>query len=678
VVLGIVVDDAIVVGESIYTEQERAGRGLATAIRGAQLVYRPVIFAVLTSVAAFIPILLIPGTTGKIMGTIPLIVIPVLGFSLVESLLILPAHLSHPRLLPEGFGSGWRRFQGRIAGLLEKLRDRVYAPSLDLALRWRYLTLAQGVALLALTLGLLAGGFIKFSFFPPIEADNVAAVLTMPQGTPVEITAGAVRRLEETAMALQRELDARLEDGDESVFRHMLASVGEQPFAARQSSHFGGRAGTGAHLGEVTIELAPAEERDISSTEIANLWRDRTGPIADALELTFTSSLFSTGEPINVQFTGPDLDELRQASTRLKEKLAEYPGVFDIADSFRPGKREIKLDITPAAETLGLTLQDLARQVRQAFYGEEAQRIQRGRDDIRVMVRYPAGERRSLGDLENMHIRTPAGDEVPFGLVASARTGRGYDTIERTDRNRTVNVTGDVDLKVANANEILADLQASVLPRLVADYPGMRYSFEGEQKEQRETLGGLMRGLIFIALPMIFALLAIPLRSYIQPLIIMSAIPFGLVGAIAGHLIMGKQLVIMSMFGAVALAGVVVNDSLVLVDLLNRLRAEGVPLGEAVRRAGIGRFRAIVLTSVTTFASLTPLLLERSLQAQFLIPMAISLAFGVIFSTFITLVIVPSSYLVLEDLRHLFRRLVGVAGRKAAAPDRPVPEGADA
>jgi multidrug efflux pump subunit AcrB len=319
----------------------------------------------------------------------------------------------------------------------------------------------------------------------------------------------------------------------------------------------------------------------------------------------------------------------------------------------------VKLAIKPSAEILGLTLAELARQVRQGFYGEEAQRVQRGRDDIRVMVRYPEQERRSLGDLENMRIRTRDGAEVPFAAVAQATLGRGYDTITRKDRRRAVNVVADVDLSQANANEILADLGASFLPGLRNDYPGLLYTFEGQQKQQRETMGSLMRGFA-IAVLVMFAMLAIPLRSYVQPLIIMTAIPFGLVGAVWGHVIMGLDLTILSMFGFVALAGVVVNDSLVLVDFINRCRGMGHSTAEALRIAGGARFRPILLTSLTTFASLSPLMLERSLQAQFLIPMAVSLAFGVVFSTMITLVLVPAGYLILTDLRTVATRLTGV------------------
>jgi multidrug efflux pump subunit AcrB len=395
-------------------------------------------------------------------------------------------------------------------------------------------------------------------------------------------------------------------------------------------------------------------------------WRELTGAIPDALELKFSASLFSTGDDVNVQLTGPNIDDLRAAADELKQRLAEYTGVYEISDSFVAGKRELKLNIKPAAEVAGLTLSDLARQVRQAFYGEEAQRIQRGRDEVKVMVRYPEDERRSLADVENMWIRTPDGLEVPFSEVATVELGRGFATIDRVDRRRAVNVTADVDPSRASAGDINADLRDNVLPEILLDYPGVYYSFEGAQAEQRDTISGLARGFLF-ALLVIYVLLAVPLRSYVQPLIIMAAIPFGLVGAIAGHFLLGLDLTILSMFGLVALTGVVVNDSLVMVDFINHHRKDAGDIESAVRQAGVARFRPILLTSLTTFAGLSPLMLERSMQARFLIPMAVSLAFGVVFATFITLVLVPSGYLIVEDLKRVVARLRGRRGSEATA-----------
>lgn len=677
VVLGIVVDDAIVVGENIYAHVERGESGVKAAIAGAKRVGVPVVFAVLTTVAAFSPLLSVPGNMGKFMRVIPIIVIATLLFSLLESLFILPAHLRH--LKPEEDSAKisnrikrrWRRFQDEFARRMNLFVRRFYAPSLEFALNWRYGTIAVGIATFVLTIGLAVGGWVKFNFFPNVDADNVVALLTMPQGTPAEVTAEAVQRLEASALVLKKEM-TRSEDS-EPMIEHILASTGEQPFRVRQQQGSGRASASfaGAHLGEVNLQLMPSEERDLTSPEIAKRWRELTGPIPDAVELVFSYSLFSAGEPINIQLAGSDYNQLQTAAQELKAAVGEYPGVFDVTDSYRAGKQEVKLKIKPEAESLGLTLFDLARQVRQAFYGEEAQRIQRNRDDVRVMVRYPEEERRSLSDLENMRLRVPGSAEVPFSVAAEADLGRGYAAINRTDRKRTISVTANVDDNVGNANEIMASLQKTALPAILDKYPSVSYSLEGQQREQQETMAGLFDGYL-IALLLIYILLAIPFKSYSQPIIVMSAIPFGIVGAIWGHVIMGMDLTILSMFGIVALAGVVVNDSLVMVDFINRERANGLPLATAIREAGIARFRAILLTSLTTFLGLTPLLLERSLQAQFLIPMAISLGFGVIFATFITLVLVPVGYYILEDGKV---RLLQLVGKSSPELDQPETQG---
>jgi len=656
VVLGIVVDDAIVVGENVYRHFQMGKVGLRAAVDGTREVAMPVVFSILTTIAAFAPLTMVAGNTGKVMRVIPLVVIATLIFSLIESLFVLPTHLSHLGVGEErrtGKPGPVRRVQRGTSRVLAWNVERLYRPTLARALEHRYTTVAVALAALMLTVGLVAGGRLKFSFFPPIEGESAVAFLTMPQGTPREETGRALARIEASAEELQRQL---AEAGEPGAFQHVLTTLGEQPFRASQSRTSFRPGASGAHLGEVHVELAPAEERVVTAGEVIRRWRELTGSIPDAVELSFNANLFSTGEPINVQLAGPNLDELRRAAAELQEELARYPGVFDVADSFRAGKQELELAITPEAESLGLRLGDLARQVRQAFYGEEAQRIQRGRDEVRVMVRYPEAERRSLGSLEEMRIRTPEGGEVPFSVAGRAELGRGFAAIQRTDRNRTVDVTADVDLKVANTNEILADVEKNVMPRLLADYRGLRYSLEGEQQQQRETFGGLFRSFIF-ALFVIYALLAVPFRSYLQPVIVMSAIPFGIIGAFWGHVLMGKTLTVLSMFGIVALTGVVVNDSLVLVDFINRAYRGGTPLLQAIKEAGEKRFRPILMTSLTTFAGLTPLLLEKSLQAQFLIPMAISLAFGILFATGIILVLVPVGYAILEDVKRLFRRL---------------------
>ena len=658
VVIGIVVDDAIVVGENIYKEYESGKTGVEAALAGVNGVAVPVIFAVLTTVAAFWPLLKVGGVTGKIMRFIPVVVILTLGFSLFESLFILPAHLAHlrtGRTYPPGDWRGWwGRFHDGFNRLFQHFVHKVYRVHLDKILRNRSVTLAVFIAVLIVTFGIVGAGWVKFVFFPPIDADNVVARLTMPLGIPVEVTAEAVGRIEAGALRLEEEIG-----GESQTIRHVLAAIGEQPSLNQASGPNAGEGGfTGSHLGEVDIELAPAEDRDVSSIAIANRWRELVGSIPDAVELSFSSSLFSAGAAVNVQLASVDIADLQAAAEKLKAKIADYPGVFDVADSFRPGKQEIQLDITPEAESLGLSLSDLGRQVRQAFYGEEVQRIQRGRDEVKVMLRYPAEERVMLGNLEGKRIRTSSGISVPFSAAAQVRPGRGYSTIDRTDRRRTVSITAEVDNEVSNANEILADITTNVLPPLLADYPGLSYSLEGEQRDQQEAITSLRNGFL-IALLVIYALLAVPFRSYIQPVIVMGVIPFGIVGAIWGHMIMGIELTLLSFFGIVALTGVVVNDSLVMVDYINRYRRAGHSLSEAVREAGVARFRPILLTSITTFAGLTPLLLERSLQARFLIPMAVSLAFGVLFATFITLMLVPVSYLILEDVMGWLRRFFG-------------------
>ncbi|MEM7351529.1 MAG: efflux RND transporter permease subunit, partial [Acidobacteriota bacterium] len=655
VVLGIVVDDSIVVGENVFRHRQAGKEGIVAAIDGAREVAVPVVFSVLTTIAAFAPMTVVPGNLGKAMRVIPLIVISTLVFSLVESLLILPSHLAHLKSLRGDRKQGlWRRIQGRFSAVLERIIERDYTRVLNTALAWRYTVFALALAALLLTLGYLGGGHLGFSPFPRVEDDNLAVFLTMPQGTTAEVTWQALEQIENAAQELRREVEAR---GDLGALRHIVTSIGDQPFHAKQSVSTGGVATSyvGSHLGEVHVELAPAEERSIAGAELIRRWRELTGPVPDAVEVVFNSSLFSAGEAINIQLAGDDLDELRRAASEVRSALTAYPGVFDVADSFRVGKQQMKLQITPEAESLGLTLADLAHQVRQAFYGDEVQRIQRGRDEVKVMVRYTDSERRSIASVEDMRIRSRAGEEVPFAVAGTVEMGRGFASIHRADRRRTVNVTASVDEDRVSSNDILADLQADVLPRLLAGYQRVSYSLEGAQQQQAETMGGLARGFL-LALFIIYSLLAIPFRSYLQPLIVGSAVPFGIIGACWGHVLMGKNMTIFSLFGIVAVTGVVVNDSLVLVDFVNRARRQGATLEAAIRQAGMQRFRPIVLTSLTTFVGLTPLLLEKSLQAQFLIPMATSIAFGVLFTTAIILLFVPATYYILEDLKSLFRR----------------------
>ncbi len=659
IVLGIVVDDAIVVGENIYEYLERGMRPLDAAIRGVREMSMPVTFAIITTVAAFAPLLFVSGTMGKVMRQIPIVVISVLVMSLVEAFLILPAHLSGDeswflRQLRRILAPGFRLLeaaQDRVQRGLQWVIDQPYRWTLDWALDWRYLTVSLAVVMLLGVFGVVGGGLIKFSFMPRVDSDNMVASLIMPQGTPAEQTEGILATMVVAAQQVAEEFDARQATDGPSIVQHISATVGEQPSASRRGPMTQASAGgDDSHLGEVNVELIGSEHRRVSSSRLVNRWRELVGEVPGAVSLTFQASLFSSGDPVSVQLAHRDFNVLLRAVERLKEVIAEYPGTKDIADSFLPGKKELKLQLTPEGRTMGITLADLARQVRAGFYGQEVQRIQRGRDDIRVMVRYPESERRSVGDIEHMRVRLSDGSEVPFSTVAAVEEGRGYAVINRTDRRRVVTVSADVDESQANANEINADLRNRALPILAREFPGLTFDFEGEQRQQSESLGSLQVNFVVAQLA-IFALLAIPFRSYSQPLIIMSAIPFGLIGAVMGHVVMGLDLTLLSMFGMVALTGVVVNDSLIMVDLINRQRTEGKTLRESIRSAGMRRFRPILLTTATTFLGLAPMIFETSLQARFLIPMAVSLGYGIVFATAITLILVPTLYRILEDLK---------------------------
>jgi len=681
IVLGIVVDDAIVVGENAHVEQTRTGDMLRGAILGAQRLVVPVTFGVLTTIAAFGPLAFLPGPMGRMTRVLPIVVISCLVFSVIEAMFILPAHLGHGRAT-EGEGSTpvsrvWRRFQARVASGLAWVIDDLYRPALERAMEWRHRTVAIALSLLLFTVGLFAGGRLKFVFQEPVEADFIVADLTLSPGTPASVTARAVERLERAAYAVAENVDAESPPGRPPVFTHVMASVGEQPMAERrqQMNTPGGSAASSAgHLGEVQVEVVGYRQRDVNVEELARRWRERAGEFPGVEELTFESSLVVVGAPIEIELSGPDLDSLRHAAGDVKEHLASYPGVFDIADSFRGGKQELEYQILPSAESLGLTLEDLARQLRQAFYGEKAQSLQRGRDEVEVWVRYPASERRSLGDVEHMRIRGPDGSEVPFESVARAELRTGFSTIRHVDGRRVVSVTADVDQSVSNANDIVRSLKGGALDEVLAPWFGVQYSFEGEQAEQREFVSAMAFGYA-VALLVIYTLLAVPLGSYFQPVIIMSAIPFGLVGAAWGHVLFGRDFSMYSILGLVALSGVVVNASLVLVDYVNRRLEEGDTLHQAVRESARARFRPILLTSLTTFAGLTPLMMETSMQGRFMIPMAISIAFGVLFASFITLFLVPCSYMILEDVLGLFRR-----GERPPPPParRPVPAPSEA
>lgn len=721
-VLGILVDDAIVVGENVHAVQQERGDLLEGAVLGTQQVSLPVIFGVLTTAATFTPLLLGPGSFGQIFGVISTVVMCCLVFSLIESQLILPSHLGHSKtgspssevgllMIPIvgiallefswdvrsyiGFAvlvmvllyllhlmgvaqraAAWLvRFQQQVSTNIETFISVTIRSAVERAVAARYIVAALAIVAFLSAVGILGSGRLPFSFFPPLESDQAIAELTMPLGTPVAVTDAAVLHLEQTAQLLQRELAGEYPTAPPVT--HILSAVGSQPSSTGgggPSSAPGAAAGSGGHLGEVTLQLTPSQSRSIDTRAVANRWRDLAGPVTDAVELKFSTALFTAGNAIDIQLAGANVDDLRIVAAALREQLGTYPGVIDITDSFRAGKQELKLDVQPSGEALGLSLEILARQVRQAFYGEEAQRIQRGRDDVRVMVRYTDAERRSLATLDDMRIRTPDGAEVPFRTVATAELGRGYSTIRRADRQRVVSVVADIDRSRITANEVIADLRAGAIQEIMRDYPRITYTLEGEQAEQGEALGKLVP-MFGIALFVIFALLAVPLRSYSQPLIIMSVIPFAFVGAIWGHVIMKNVglisgLSMPSLMGFIAASGVVVNSSLVLVHHINESRKLGVHFHDAVLMAAQSRCRPIVLTALTTFVGLLPLMFNTSVQAQFLVPMAVSLAFGVMFATVVTLLVVPSGYIILEDLQHFMSRKKPALDQGAVASAR--------
>ncbi len=655
--LGIVVDDAIVVGESVFAHRKLHKDPEKAILSGTLEVATPIIFSVLTTIAAFVPLMFVGGMIGKFIKVIPLIVITTLLVSLTESLLILPAHLALTLNKPKGkLLHTLERPRLWLAKRLEHFVKGPYQKFLVLCLRYRYTSIAAGASLLLLSLGLVESGLVHFRFMPAVEANHVDVKIKMPVGTPVQETEKVACLIAQKGQQAARELE-RQHPRCGKIYQHIYTLIGGTLGLGGPV----GRAGANAsHLAEVSMLLTPIENRCVSANQIMRRWRKLVGEIPGVEALTFQANLVHMGANLDIQLAHHDLNVLRQAANRLKKALASYPGLSDIDDTYARGKTEIKIHLKPLGRLLGLTESELGRQVRGAFYGSEALRLQRDKNEVKVLVSLPRTDRYHLWNLEHLWIRTPSGAEVPLSQVATLTPGRGYSIINRYNRKRVVDVTASVEAKEISADEIINDLKQSILPQLENDYPGLSYQIQGEGKEEAESMASMKKG-FSLALLAIFSLLAVSFRSYVQPLIVMISIPFGLIGAIIGHLIMGKDLCILSMFGLVALAGVVVNDAILLIDYANELRRKGERPFEAIVKAGIRRFRPILLTSLTTFFGLMPLILERSIQAQFLIPMAISLGFGILFATGITLLLIPCFYLVYEDLREKIRG-------KSAAP----------
>lgn len=639
-VLGIVVDDAIVIGESAYSEIERSGQSLDSVVTGAQRVAMPATFGVLTTIAAFVPMIAVEGPMVAITGSIGYVVILCLVFSLVESKLILPAHLARMKIKPPGKKlNALERLRARFDQTLKGFIDNLYRPGLERAIKYRYSVLAAFLGLLIICGSLLGGGFVRSVFFPNIPSDFMQVNVEMTESTSEETTRRTAQIIEDALFKTNAQLHQTYGD---DVIKHSFVSM------ESQSRIF------------LFAELKKGEDRQINGVEISEAWRANIPELPGVKKLDINASTgVGGGDPISFQLSGKNLESLNAATKELKAKLREYEGLYDISDSASSGRQEITLAVKPSAEALGISLSDLAQQVRWSFYGYEAQRILRGKEEIKVMVRYPKEDRRSIGHLEQMRIRTPSGTEVPFSSVATINIGEGVSSIVRIDGQRSITVKANINKDKIEPNKVIRDIEETYLPQLLAKYPDLNSQLAGEAKEEGEAKGGLIKG-VFFALFAIYALMAIPLKSYGQPLIIMSVIPFGVIGAIFGHFIMGLSLSILSFFGIIALIGVVVNDSLVMVDFVNQSRAAGHHIKKSVVDAGCSRFRPIILTSLTTFFGLVPILMETSLQAQILIPMAASIAFGILFSTVITLFLVPSLYVIGSDLTAARRKLVGL------------------
>ncbi len=642
ITLGIIVDDAVVAGEIIYQKREEGLPFLQAAIVGAREIAGPITFAVLTNIAAFLPLFFVPGDLGNFMRQVPAVVVAVFVVSLVESLFVLPAHLAHTRE-PSGFWKTLDRPRRWFSKAMHTFIRERYQPFLRTAIANRWLTVAVGLALLILTVGIVAGGHISFSFLPAIDSEIITAQATLHYGAPMDHSRRVLDRLLEAANA------AIAQRGGEATLRGIYAQIGST--LVRRGPGQASTNSGGSHMVGVQVFLVPADQRDFSGADFSNTWRASIGTIPGLESLAFKAEVGPTGgAPIDIQLTHRSRAILETAAQELAGALSQYAGVTDIDDGVSLGKPQLSFRIKPEARSLGLNATGLARQVRGAFYGVEALRQQRGRDEVKVMVRLPESERQSSFTVEQLILLTEQGGEIPLAEAAEIEPGRAYTEIKRREGRRIVVVTADVDDQIANANSIIGEVTADELEALTKKYPGLTYSLEGEQSSQQESLSALAVGFALVLL-LIYGLLAIPFRSYVQPLIVMLGIPFSIIGALAGHLLLGYGLSIVSMFGIVALAGVVVNDSLVLIVATNRIREEQrVSISEAVIQGAMNRFRPIVLTSLTTFFGLAPMIFETALQARFLIPMAISLGFGILFGTVIILILVPAVYLIVETI----------------------------
>lgn len=643
--LGLVVDDAIVVGENVYAQREKGRSGLGAAVFGARRVTVPVIFAVLTTLAAFAPLFAIGGVIGKILVDIPLVVIAVLVLSLIECLLILPYHLSHlpapGTITINPILKFFERVQKKVDEKYQWFVDGPLDKAVNFAIKMPFIVVAGSVAILIIFASFIPAGIIKVGFFPAVEADIVTARLEMPAGTTIDQTEKIARLIEQKGREVMDEFHSKQDEDAKSPLRAIFTSVGQ---GAAQGGPDPSGGSLAANIAAVQFSFVPGDTRELNSKQFENDWRDAVGPVVEARSLVFVSALISVGAPINVQLSDPDPEVVDKASAQLMEELNKFSGVFDIETDQDEGLKEIQLTLKPEARSLGVTLQDVASQVRSAFFGSEALRVQRGQEDIRVYIRLPEEERNSISDVEKFRVRVAGGD-VPLSSLANVSFGQAPSVIRRTDGRRVTTVTADVDEEIVTGQEIADAITTTIMPKIQADYPQLLFNFGGEQEEQAESFGGL--GIAFLlALLVIYALLAIPFKSYVQPLVIMAVIPFGIIGALIGHMILDLPLGVLSIFGIIGLSGVIINGSLVMIDFINENLRDGMPIEEAIMEGTKSRFRPIMLTSLTTFLGVAPITFETSLQAQFLIPMSASLGFGVLFGAFILQLLIPALALI--------------------------------
>ena len=650
--LGIIVDDAIVVGEDAMAHYQMGEDPLLAAEGGARRMLAPVIASSLTTIAAFLPLMLVGGRIGNILGAIPLVIICVILASLVESFLVLPGHLRNAfvhthKIKPNSI-------RARLDRGFEAFRDRVFRPFATLAIGNRFTTVAAAIALLLIAVGLMAGGRIGFTFFPTPESQIIKANVTFVAGTPRQVVDRFLAHLEETAYATEAALDHKRTDG--KLINAVLAYHGAKADEAAAADQLGG----------ITVELIDGDLRDVRNTEFIRAWRQRIQLPAGLENLNIASRRVGPpGRDLTVRLSGGDSAALKAAAVDLAETLTGSDGVREVEDDMAYGREQLIYSLTPAGEALGLTVDDLGRQLRAAFDGQLVQIFQDGPDEVEVRVRLPDEERGTLASLYRLNIRTPAGESVPLTAVADWRSRRGFEVLRHADGRLAVEVTADVDTTVNNTDRIIAALEKGTLPALARDY-GIHYSFEGRSADQRETLSDMRKGLV-LGLILIYLILAWVFSSYGWPIVVMAAIPFGLTGALVGHWAMGIDLTILSLFGMFGLSGIVVNDSIILVTFYKHLRASGLAVREALVEASCQRLRAVLLTSLTTIAGLTPLLFEKSYQAQFLIPMATSIAFGLAFSTVLVLLVIPSLLSMHESLHGLAQRLRGRVELPAAS-----------